>query len=105
MKTLILSIIIGAIAGIIDIIPMFIQKLDKYSIISAFLQWVVVGFVIFHIQFGIEGWIKGLIAALLLAVPIVILVMKTDMKSAIPILGMSAVLGSMVGFISGRLIK
>lgn len=105
MNKLLLSLIIGVIAGIIDIIPMFLQKLDKYSIMSAFIQWVIVTFVITHIQFGIEGWLKGLIVAVLMALPIVILVAKTDLKSAIPILIMCIILGSIVGIISNKLIK
>lgn len=105
MGKLLISLIIGIIAGIIDIIPMFIQKLDKYSIISAFLQWVIVAFVITHIQFGAGGWLKGLIIAVLMALPIVVLVLKTDAKSAVPILVMSAILGSLVGFTADKFIK
>ena len=35
MDTLLLSAIIGVVAGIIDVIPMLIQKLDKLVCISA----------------------------------------------------------------------
>jgi hypothetical protein len=102
MSRLLISLIIGVAAGIIDIVPMFFQKLDKYSIISAFIQWVVVAFVVTHIQFGVEGWLKGLIVAVLMALPVVVLVVKTDAKSAVPILIMSVVLGSLVGFIGDK---
>jgi len=40
MDTLLLSAIIGIVAGTIDIIPMVIQKLDKRATISAFLQYI-----------------------------------------------------------------
>ncbi len=102
MSKLILSIIIGIIAGIIDIVPMIFQKLDRFSIISAFFHWIIVAFVIIHIQFGINGWLKGLIIAELMALPIVILVLKTEAKSAVPILIMSAILGSVVGLIGDK---
>ncbi len=105
MGKLFISLIIGIIAGIIDIIPMFLQKLDRYSIISAFIQWVIVAFVITHIQFGVGGWLKGLIIAVLMALPIIVLVMKTDAKSVIPILIMCAVLGSLIGFIGDRYVR
>lgn len=105
MGKLLLSLIIGIIAGVIDIIPMFLQKLDRYSIISAFIQWIIVAFVITHIQFGVGGWLKGLIIAVLMGLPIIVLVMKTDAKSAIPILVMSVILGSLVGFAADRIIK
>ncbi|MCX8129717.1 MAG: hypothetical protein N3I35_06410 [Clostridia bacterium] len=105
MGRIIFSLVIGVVAGIIDIIPMFLQKLDKYAILSAFVQWIILGFIITHIQFGVEGWLKGLIVSVLLALPIIILVMKTDFKSIFPILVMSGILGSLVGFIGDKYVK
>lgn len=105
MGKLLISLTIGVIAGIIDIIPMFYQKLDRYAIISAFIQWVIAAFIITHIQFGVGGWLKGLIIAVLMALPIITLVMKADVKSVIPILAMSVILGSLVGFAADRFIK
>jgi hypothetical protein len=99
MKKIYLAAILGIGAGIIDIIPMVIQKLDNYALASAFFQWVILGFVITFIDFGIQGWLKGLIVAVAMAVPIVIIVMKSDMASVLPILFMSAVLGSFVGYL------
>lgn len=100
MTRILLSLVLGAAAGIVDIIPMFLQKLDKYSITSAFIQWILLGFVITFIDFGVDGWLKGLIMAVLLSLPVLILVIKSDPKSALPILVMSAVLGSVVGAVS-----
>ena len=98
MKTILLALVLGARAGVIDIIPMIIQKLDKYSTISAFVQWLVLGFVITFIKIpGVDGWLKGLITAVLLSLPIIIIVMKNDPKSIFIILLMSALLGSIVG--------
>lgn len=104
MKNVLLSFTLGAVAGIIDIIPMIIQKLDKYSIVSAFIQWLILGFIISFIKIpGVDSWLKGLITAVLAGLPIMILVMKTDPKSVIIILMMSAVLGSAVGFFSAKI--
>jgi hypothetical protein len=105
MENIILTLIIGIAAGIIDIIPMIIQKMDKYSIISAFVQWMVVTFVILNIDFGVANWLKGLIVAVLMAAPIAILVAKKELKSIIPIFVMSAVLGSIVGFVGDKFAK
>ena len=105
MGKILLVLILGAAAGIIDIIPMILQKLDRYSIISAFIQWVAAAFVITHIQFGVESWLKGLIVAVLMALPVIVLVMKNDVKSVMPILVMSAILGSVVGLVGDRVIK
>ncbi|MCX7711570.1 MAG: hypothetical protein N2484_17150 [Clostridia bacterium] len=105
MNKLFIVLSIGIAAGIIDIIPMIFQKLDRYAISSAFIQWIIAAFVISYIQIGIDGWIKGGVMAVLMALPVVILVMKTDAKSVLPILVMSAILGSLVGFFSNRLIQ
>jgi hypothetical protein len=106
MSNILIAILIGSVAGVIDIIPMIIQKLDKYSITSAFFQWVVLGLVISFIKIpGINGWAKGLITAVLMAIPIVILVAKSDVKSVSIILITSAVLGSLVGLASLKFIK
>ena len=104
MKTVFLSLLLGCIAGIIDITPMIIQKLDKFSIVSAFMQWVILGFIITYIKIpGVDGRLKGLITAVILSLPIIILVAKSDPKSVIIILGMSAILGSLVGFFSTKI--
>lgn len=100
MREFLLAIVLGVSAGVIDIIPMILQKLDKYSIISAFVQWVVIGVIVTYSRvFGLESWLNGLVISVLMSLPIVILVMKNDRKSVPMILFMSAVLGSLVGLI------
>lgn len=104
MRSILLSLALGAVAGIIDVIPMIIQKLDKYACFSAFVQWVIIGFIVTHIKIpGVEGWLKGTIIAVLMALPIIILVIKTDLKSVPIILIISAILGGVVGFLSDKI--
>jgi len=102
MPKLLISLAIGAVAGVIDVIPMLIQKLDKYSNISAFIHWVVLGVIIAYIKVPFSPWLKGLVIAELSALPIVILVAKTDVKSVMPILIMSAVLGVLAGITTAK---
>ena len=98
MKGFFITLLIGVIAGVIDVLPMIKMKLDKYSIFSAFVQYLVVTFVIFNTElFGIVWWLKGGVTALALAVPIMILVAKEDKKSIPPMVIMSAVLGTLIG--------
>lgn len=104
MKEILLALLVGACAGIVDIIPMIKQKLNKFFIMSAFVQWVVLGVIISNASlFGLVGWANGLIIAVVLALPISILVLENDKKSVPIILIMSAILGSLVGLISFRL--
>lgn len=83
---------------------MILQKIDKHATVSAFVQWVALGIVITHVQIGgLDGWLKGLVIALLLTLPILIIVAKDDKKAVVPILVMTAILGSLVGLAGGLL--
>jgi hypothetical protein len=102
MRKLIISLIIGIIAGIIDVLPMFAQHLAWNASLSAFLHWVCLGVIIAYIDFGIKGWLKGLILAEITAVPFVLI---AGVDTALPIFGMSAILGILVGFFSDKYTK
>ena len=97
MSKLIISIIIGIIAGIVDVIPMIIQKINKHACLSAFVHWVAMGIIISYIQMPLSPWLKGLVVAEVSAIPVVIIIAKEDKKPVIPILVMSAILGLLVG--------
>jgi len=60
-RKILCSIGIGAIAGIIDVVPMMIQGLDIYSDVSAFVFWLVMGFIISNVSLPIKNWLKGMI--------------------------------------------
>lgn len=96
----ILTLLIGIVAGIIDVLPMIKMKIEKYSCMSAFAYYVILPFIIFEINwFGNLWWLRGGIVALLTAIPVVILVFKEDKKSPIAMIIMSIVLGSIIGII------
>ncbi len=99
---LIISILIGIVAGIIDVIPMVIQKLDIYANISAFIHWVVLGIIISYIQIPFAPWLKGLVIAELSALPIMIIVLKDGKMAIVPIFVMSAILGILVGIATSK---
>ena len=102
MKTFMLTAVIGVIAGAIDVLPMIKMKLDKYSIISAFIHYFILPFFVYNTQlFGMPWWLKGAILALMLAVPTIILAAKDDGKSVPPMLLSSVFLGTLIG-ISGH---
>jgi hypothetical protein len=105
MRRIVLSLVIGVTAGVIDIIPMVAQGLDAYSNVSALVHWIVLGFVISHISLGIPPWLKGLVVSVLLAIPTAILVAAHDPKSVLPIMIMSTVLGGLVGYATDRYAK
>jgi len=98
MDKLLLSAIIGIVAGIIDIIPMVIQKLDKRATISAFLQYFFVSIIIVNIDLPhIVWWLQGGLISVALALPVVVLVSKQDKKAVPIILTLAAILGTLIG--------
>lgn len=98
MNEILLALLIGCVAGIIDITPMIKQRLGVFAIGSAFTQWLVLGLLIPNTTlFGLSGWANGMTIAVLTALPIIILVAETDKKAVPIIISMSAILGSAVG--------
>ena len=96
------SLALGSAAGLIDVLPMIPLRASQSAIASAFAHWVVLGFIIAHLQLSIPGWAKGLVVALVSAVPIAILVAPSDPGALAPIAVTSAVLGAGVGHLSGK---
>ncbi len=105
MNEILIALLIGIFAGIIDVIPMIIQKMNKYANLSAFFHWVVLGLIIPFVAWDILPWLKGLIIAEISAVPILFMVAKEDMKAIIPITAMSAILGIGIGVASSYFIS
>jgi len=105
MDTLLLSVLIGIVAGTIDIIPMIVQKLDKRSTISAFLQYFFVSIVIVNIDLPhIAWWLQGGLISVALALPVVVIVLAQDKKAVPIILTTAAILGTLIG-VAGHYLK
>ena len=100
MKNIMLTVLIGCIAGIIDILPMLKMKLDKYAILSAFSFYFIMPFIIFNIKF-LENiwWLKGGFITFVLSIPTIIIISKMDKKSILPIASMAIILGSIIGIV------
>ncbi|MFH1448755.1 MAG: hypothetical protein ABIG39_07890 [Candidatus Micrarchaeota archaeon] len=93
----------GAVAGIIDVIPMVIQRLSWDANISAFVLWVVSGFMISTSNLQMKGWLKGLLISVLVLMPAAILIGAKEPISLVPIGIMTLILGSSLGHAIGRL--
>jgi len=104
MWLFLLTLLVGAVAGTIDILPMLKMKLDKHATVSAFVFYLVVPFVIYNTNlFEMVWWLKGAVITLLLALPVIVLVAKEGLKSTIPIIAMSIILGTLIGVV-GRFV-
>jgi hypothetical protein len=97
MENLLIAAAIGLVAGIIDVVPMLIQKLDKKSCISAFVHYFVLGFIIPFVHWDLAPWLKGSIVAFLLSVPVMVIVYPVDKKAIIPMIVFALILGALIG--------
>lgn len=105
MNKFFIAIIIGLVAGFIDVIPMVIQKLGKRDSISAFFHYFALGLIIPFVDVGVSPWAKGTIIALLTAIPIMIIVYPKDKKAIIPMILFSLFLGAGIGLAGAKFIE
>jgi drug/metabolite transporter (DMT)-like permease len=98
MKKIKIGLLLGIVAGIIDVIPMIMQNLTWDANISAFTMWIVVGFLIATIDLNINSIIKGILTAFLVLLPTAILIGWKEPVSLIPITIMTIFLGGLLGF-------
>jgi len=98
MNHILIALGIGIVAGIIDITPMIIMKLDKRANLSAFLHYLALGLIIPFVHWEIPQWLTGVFVSLLSAIPIMILVAQKDKKALIPMFVFAIILGAGIGF-------
>jgi len=65
MTEILVALLIGAIAGLIDIAPMIKRPVPRESIVATFVQWVLLGLVIPFVSWSIPAWLTGSILGLL----------------------------------------
>ncbi len=100
MEIFFLTILIGIVAGIADVLPMIKMKLDKYAISSAFMFYLIIPFIIFNITLLQDiWWIKGGVITFILAIPIMILAAKENKTNMIPIGTMAVIIGTIIGIV------
>jgi len=98
MDKLLLSVIIGLVAGIVDIIPMMVQKLPRYSTVSAFIYYFFISIIIVNIDLPhIAWWLEGGFISFALMVPMLIHIGHTDKKPLPVITANSIIIGTLVG--------
>ncbi|PQL95957.1 hypothetical protein C4S76_00220 [Apibacter adventoris] len=97
MNTLLLSIIIGLIIGSIDVVPMIIQKLPRYSIVASFLFFLFISIIIFHSNIPyLVWWLQGAIISIAMMSPVLIHVGATDRKPILIIALNTIILGTLI---------
>ena len=94
-----LGILLGILAGTIDLLPMILQSQTWDANISAFSLWVISGFLIATTNLKIKGIAKGILISFLVLLPSAILIGWKEPFSLVPIFIMTLILGSALGFL------
>lgn len=99
MDNLIKGIIAGLVFGILDVLLMIpIPMNDKaVAMLASFIGRFAIGFLIANTSLPVAPWVKGLIIGLLLSLPDAIIT-----KTFIPIIGVGAVGGIVIGILIGK---
>ena len=105
MNRIISGLLFGAVAGVIDIVPMVLQGLTWDANLSAFCMWLVVGFFIATSRLTLPGPVKGIVIAFLVLAPAAILIAWKQPVSLLPIAIMTLILGGLLGYTVERFAK
>lgn len=103
MKKPLIGVLLGAIAGVVDVIPMVMMNLTWDANLSAFSMWVVVGFLISVVELKVLPIFKGILIAFLVLFPSAVLIGWKEPQSLIPIFAMTTVLGGTLGFFINKI--
>ena len=99
MDIIIIGLILGILAGIIDLIPMYIKKLTWDAKLSAFSMWIIAGFLISITNLPVPGFLKGIIISFLVLVPCAFIIGWKKPMNIIPIAIMTLTLGAALGYL------
>ena len=105
MTEILIALLIGIVAGAIDIAPMFKPEIPRFSVYHVFAQWVFIGLVIPFINWDIQPWLKGLIIAEIGMIPVMIIAFYRNKKRVPSIAFFAALLGLGIGFLGDVLIR
>ena len=102
---IIIGVVLGIVMGVLDVIPMVLQGLTWDANLSAFFLWFVSGFMLATSNLQIKPVLKGIVIAFLCLLPSVFIIGWHDPVSLVPIIVMTLILGALLGFSYGKLVK
>lgn len=105
MRSHLIVILIGLVAGFTGIIPLLRQKADKYALMAAFLFFFMMPYTVYHVHLsGVQWWLKGVVVTLALVLPLVIMMGRGYKRCAFPMLLTAAVIGFFISVLGHYLL-
>ena len=105
MKKIVIGIGLGTMAGIIDLLPMIIQKLPFNACLSAFSMWIVIGFFVSLIEMKLHAVLSAIIIALLVLLPDAFIIGWDEPFKLIPVFILTILIGGLLGYFFNRFTK
>lgn len=101
-KKVIIAIIIGLAAGLIDLIPLVMVRVPLLNMISILLFWIITSYFVAHVTLLKNSLLNGLVLSTLNMLPLVAIIYTINPKDFLPMLSMALILGPLVGYLNGR---
>ena len=105
MKNNLITIAIGLVAGLLDLIPLIFGDAPLFNLLAIIAFWLCATLFIVKTKLIMNSTANGLLVALTLMVPMALTVAATNPKDFIPMMSMAIILGPLVGFSTGKLVK
>ncbi len=102
-RKIVIGLICGLVAGVIDLIPMLIQKLPWDANLGALSMWIVAGYFISTSNLRIPSIVNGILVSLLCLLPSSFIIVWNGPFAFVPILAITIILGGLLGFAIDRL--
>ena len=99
---IVFTLFVGMVIGLLDALPMWLKKMGAANCRSAFIQYVVVTFIIFNAtlpQLDVNDFLVGPIVSFLMALPVVAMIGKDEAKAVPIILANAVVLGLVISVV------
>ena len=104
-KRIFTGLLLGLAAGIIDLVPMLLQKLSWDADLSALSLWLVSGVLTASVEWNVNPAVKGVVVSLLVLLPSAVLIGWKEPLSLVPVGVMTLILGGALGYFTARLGK
>ncbi len=102
MHKLFYGLLFGAIAGVLDVIPMILQGLPLAADVSAFVFWIVCGVLLVFTHISEKGYLNGMFLCGLAIIPVLFVIGWEEPLSVLPIFGVTLILGGLLGAVLSR---
>lgn len=97
------AIVIGLVAGAIDLIPLIMVKVPLINMVSILMFWIVTSYFVASVVLFKNKVLNGLVLSTLNMLPLVMVIYTINPKDFLPMLSMAFLLGPLVGYLNGRL--